>query len=353
MTSQKIQRSRSCVLELTLACNARCIHCGSSAGERRDNELSHNAILHIFDQLARLGCESVTFSGGEPLLRREWQQLARAVRNNGMQVDIITNGLLVEELAEAIVEAHFSSINFSVDGPADVHDRLREVSGSLSRLLKGAQILAKYDIRLGAVTQVNKLNLDKLGDIHSILVENGFQGWQIQLTMPHGRAAERGVALCLAPEDLPELEAKLLDLYQVTPLFMQPADNIGYMSRNEPRLRAGTYAKSKVWTGCPAGLEVMGITSDGMVRGCLSMPAQFDEGSVRIRDLGEIWNDPFAFSYNRGADAAQLSEGCVGCAFCRVCRGGCKSLAIATTGDTRSNPYCLFQLGNRKQEGGV
>ncbi len=353
MTPLAAERPRCCVFELTLACNARCTHCGSSAGEPRDDELSSTEALDVIEQLAGLGCESVTLSGGEPLLRKDWPELAGAVRRLGMRADLITNGLMVPELVKAIAEAQFSSVTFSVDGPTEVHERLRNVSGGLCRLLKGARALAGHGVRVGAVTQVNKLNLDRLDDTHEILTANGFEAWQVQLTVPQGRAAEAGSGLCLAPRELPRLEAKLLELFAATPLLMQPADNIGYMSRNEPRFRAGNYAKSQVWTGCKAGLQVLGITSDGTVRGCLSMAPHLDEGSLRERSLREIWNDPKAFSYNRSSDAHRLLDGCANCPFGTVCRGGCKGLALAATGDTRSNPYCLFQVHNCNDSGAV
>jgi radical SAM protein with 4Fe4S-binding SPASM domain len=337
------QRPRYCVLELTLACNVRCVHCGSAAGAPRKNELTTDEMLRVIDALASLGCESVTLSGGEPLMRNDWPVLARAIQQNNMKAELITNGLLALEQSDAIAKAEFSSVTFSVDGPTEVHDRLRHVPGGLARLLNGAKALANRGVPIGAVTQVNKLNLDRLDDIHDILVAHAFKGWQVQLTIPNGRAAEPGAGLCLEPRELLQLEVKLIALYKTTPLLVQPADNIGYMSRNEPCLRTGTYPKSKVWTGCQAGLQVVGITSDGTVRGCLSMPPQLDEGSVRERTLSDIWNDPKAFAYNREA-RDRLSDECARCAFGNVCRGGCKSLAFAVTGNTSFNPFCLSRL---------
>ena len=63
-------RPRNCVWELTLACNLRCVHCGSRAGHVRPRELSTAECLDVVHQLAGLGTELVTLSGGEPTLRR-------------------------------------------------------------------------------------------------------------------------------------------------------------------------------------------------------------------------------------------------------------------------------------------
>ena len=69
------------VWELTFACNMRCRHCGSGAGgvrNRRHGELSTERALELCDELAALGNERITLSGGELLLRRDWDQIAAA-----------------------------------------------------------------------------------------------------------------------------------------------------------------------------------------------------------------------------------------------------------------------------------
>ena len=332
----------TCVWELTLACNARCVHCGSRAGRARADELSTDEGLALICDLARLGCEGVTLSGGEPLVRGDWPRLARGVGEAGMRLEMITNGLAVYEQAAQVADAGFAAVTFSVDGPAAVHDRLRGVEGGLARLLKGAAALARRGVRLGAVTQVNKKNLDHLGAVHDLLADHGFAGWQVQLTMARGRADRGG--LCLEPTQLPQLAAWLLELQRGSPLFIQAADNVGYMSRDEPALRSGTGLADRCWTGCSAGLQVVGVTSDGRVRGCLSQPESFDEGSLRERSLEQIWSDPRSFAYTRAFDRSSLGGPCEGCELGAVCRGGCTSLAVASTGAPHSNPFCLRGL---------
>jgi radical SAM protein with 4Fe4S-binding SPASM domain len=335
-----------CVWEITLACNARCAHCGSDAGRPREGELSTGEALDVVDQLARLGCRSVTLSGGEPLLRRDWPRIAGAVRDAGMRVELISNGLLAAEQADDIARAGFYGVNFSVDGDREAHDALRGVRGALDRLLEAASALAARGVRLGAVTQVNRRNLRLLPAIRRLLRDQGILGWQLQLTMPHGRAARLEEPLCLAPEDLPALEATILGLKaEGDDPSVQVADNIGYMSRKEPALRSDPGRPGRFWTGCQAGLGVVGISSDGKVRGCLSLPSSFDEGSLRDRPLADIWHDEAAFPYTRRFDRSQLEGPCAGCPFGAVCRGGCTSMAVATTGNPMANAHCLFRLG--------
>jgi radical SAM protein with 4Fe4S-binding SPASM domain len=332
----------TCVWEITLACNARCVHCGSSAGTARPRELDTAEALALALELGQLGCKSVTLSGGEPLLRADWPVLAAAIRAAGMRLEMITNGLLVAAHADGIRDAGFAGVTFSIDGTAPVHDALRGVPGGLEQLLRGAGALRKRGVRVGAVTQVNRRNVAQLGEIQSMLASAGFEGWQLQLTMPMGRAAHDVDNLCLPPAEVPALEQTIIALRARPGLFVDAADNIGYMSRDEPRLRSRRDEPARFWTGCPAGLTVVGITSDGTVRGCLSLPPAADEGNVRDRSLSAIWRDPASFSYNRRFDANRLGGPCTACPFGRICRGGCRSLAWATSpGNPHANPYCI------------
>jgi len=331
---------RYCVWEITLACNARCRHCGSRAGTARSNELDLAEALDLIRALAELGCQTVTLSGGEPLLRDDWPQLAEAITGHGMVLEMITNGLSVAKQAEAVAAAGFNAVTFSIDGHREIHDRLRGVTGALDRLLEGARALRERGVRVGAATQVNRENLHHLESIHELLVAEGFAGWQLQLTMAHGRVRD-APSLCIDPTDLPRLERQICSLLTTSPLHVYAADNIGYMSRREPRLRSPSGPPRHIWRGCFAGLSVIGIRSNGDILGCLSLPDAFVAGSVRERPLRDIWNDDDCFAYNRRFDVGQLAGNCADCAFGRVCRAGCRSLAVSASGHPFSNPYCL------------
>ena len=333
--------------EITLACDARCVHCGSFAGPARREELTTDEALDVVDQLAGMGCRSVTLSGGEPLMRDDWPAIAGRIVERGMRLEMITNGLAVEDQADTLAAAGFFAVSMSVDGPPALHDELRGVDGGFDALARGARALRERGVRIGAVTQVNRRNLPHLDRVHDLLLEHGFAGWQLQLTLAHGRAAPRPEGedpICLAPEQLPELERKMMGYLDRGRIFVHAADSVGYLGRGENRIRSGTGRDGNVWTGCKAGIQVIGLTSDGRVRGCLSLPPTFDEGNVRERSLADIWSDPTGFAFTRRFDAAGLSGACADCELGRICRGGCTSLAVSATGVPGDNPYCLRRL---------
>ena len=72
------------VWEITLACDLKCQHCGSRAGKRRPDELTTAECLDLVRQLARMGTREITLIGGEAYLRRDWLEIIREIRAQGM-----------------------------------------------------------------------------------------------------------------------------------------------------------------------------------------------------------------------------------------------------------------------------
>jgi radical SAM protein with 4Fe4S-binding SPASM domain len=329
-----------CVWELTLACDARCVHCGSDAGRPRPRELGPAEALAVCDALVGMGVPKVTLSGGEPLRRADWPALARRLTRGGVRVDMISNGLgLDDDVAARLADAGVSSVTLSVDGPPAIHDGLRGVDGSFARVVRAAAALRKVLLPVGAATQVNTRNLPHLDELEGLLADAGFTGWQLQLTDRLGRCAERP-ELPPAPADVPTVIRFVHAAAERGRLRAYAADNIGWMTAREPELRSLNRPTDRVFAGCHAGLSVLGLTSDGTVRGCLSMPPAFDEANVRDVPLERIWADPARFAYNRAFAEQKLTGPCADCPYRRVCRGGCLSQAWAARGALGENPFC-------------
>src|SRR5579864_1544569 len=80
------------VWETTLACNLKCLHCGSRAGHRRARELSTAECIDVIRQLAELGTREITIIGGEAFIRRDWLTLVRAIREHDIECSMQTGG---------------------------------------------------------------------------------------------------------------------------------------------------------------------------------------------------------------------------------------------------------------------
>jgi len=331
---------RVCVWELTLACDAACVHCGSDAGRARPRELDDVEAATLCGELAALGVKRATLSGGEPLLRTGWEGIASLLTTLGIATDIITNGLsLGEKEAGAIEAIGLRGVTVSVDGTGPVHDRLRGVRGAHARAMAALERLRRRGVKRGVATQVSRANLGELPRMEAELVEARVDGWQLQLTMPMGRCRKED-RLALEPGQTSDVIAFVAAASRRAPFPVYAADNVGWMTRDEPLIRPPGRRGPAFFRGCRAGLDVIGITSEGGVRGCLSLPPAFNEGSIRGRRLADIWNDKEAFPYNRRRGGKELTGACRACAYRRVCRGGCTCLAWASCGRISENPYC-------------
>ncbi len=341
--AQAAESPMFCVWELTLACNLRCRHCGSGAGLAQADELDQVEALRVADELAGLGCKRVSLIGGEPFLKPGWEAVVERLAARGVIVELVTNGWMVDSaMVQRMVSAGVHSVSVSIDGTAAVHDMLRDRKGSFERALAAVRNVREAGLPVGVLTQVSKANMGDLERLYPELEQAGVGGWQIQLSMALGRFGGEEQWI-LSPEQLPELERIILKLSQLRGPWVYAADNIGYMSRNDPLLRespTGTFC----WTGCQAGLHVLGIASDGSVRGCLSLPAEFNEASVRERSLASIWADAGLFQYNRSHKEQTLTGFCRQCVYRRICRGGCTTLRYTTTGGLGENHYCLYRM---------
>jgi radical SAM protein with 4Fe4S-binding SPASM domain len=343
MVFESPYRPEVCVWELTLRCNMRCIHCGSTAGVARDNELAVDECLAVAADLAALGCRQATFIGGEVFLFPGWEEVAASLAERAIDVNIITNGFLMRDAqVEQVKRAQLSNVGISLDGMEDNHNRIRASGKSFGRAMAAFDRLNREDISLGVVTSLLDFNFYDLDAMYDLLVDNGVVIWQLQIATPMGNmAGNRGFAL--DPAKVPQLTAFIREKREPGKIRVYAGDDIGYFDENEMYLRnrPGTIS---TWQGCQAGLKVVGIDSVGNVKGCESIYAdEFIEGNLREESLAEIWHKEGNFAYNREFDPAWLTGRCAGCDKGQLCRGGCRGSAYFTSGSLFDNAYCCYR----------
>lgn len=327
------------VWEITFACNMRCIHCGTSAGKRRPDELTSQEALDLIDELAGLGCKVVTLSGGEPLMRDDWRGLAARVKQNGMKVHLVTNGYLITpEVAQDMAQLEFDHVGVSFDGSEKTHNYIRQREDCYERALTAMDLLREYDVRFCSVSQISNFNLHDLDFMHKTLVEHGCKVWRVQMTTSTGRMKGQG-NMVLSLENYPRLIDKLLELKAWQDINIDAGENIGYYGCKGTELNDGM-----AYYGCYAGTRVAGIESNGDIKGCLSMPEEFVEGNIRSSSFTEIWNNPDGFAYNRKFTRETASGACHDCRYLPLCRGGCAVTSVSQTGCRADNPYCMYQM---------
>jgi radical SAM protein with 4Fe4S-binding SPASM domain len=278
-------------------------------------------------------------SGGEPLLFKGWQQLARRFTDQGVKLSMVTNGLLVDERTVGdLEEAGLLVVGISVDGTEDAHNRIRRRPDAFAKTLRAIDLIKKHsDLKVTVITQVSGFNIGVLDALTPILVDHGVDVWQFQLTTITGRMKEHA-ELAITPSDYLYLAHFIGRLREDNRIFADAGENIGYYGPCEKMLRDHPYL------GCFAGCRVVGIESNGNVKGCLSMPEDCVEGNIRERPFREIWEDPEGFAYNRQWTPDKAEGGCKGCRYLRWCRCGCSNTAMGATGSRFDNPYCLRRM---------
>lgn len=344
------------VWEITLRCDLSCAGCGSRAGKPREDELSTEEALGVVAQLAEMGTREVTLIGGEAYLRDDWPVLVRAIVDHGMRCSMTTAGRgMTRERAQLAKSSGISAVSVSIDGLRETHDAQRNLQGSFDAALAALRNLREAGVTLAVNTQLNRRSLPDLGGVMDLLIAEKVRGWQVQLTVPMGRAADRPEWL-LQPYELLELFPALAreaerGLEHGVRIWL--ANNVGYFGPYEGVLRGrGSEGVGLHWTGCPAGTRAMGIESDGAVKGCPSLPtADYTGGHVRERTLRDLWDHTKELRYTRDRTAADLWGFCSTCYYADECRAGCTWTSHVYLGKPGNNPFCHHRALEHDRQG--
>lgn len=154
-------------IDVTGACNLSCRHCYAES-----DRMNHPKLIDLLDTIDSLpqGMD-ITFIGGEPLIRKDIQQLVSAATAKKGKVSIVTNAtLLTETLAKSLINAGLDCLMCSLDGPTEkINDWIRG-KNTFKKIVHGIKIfnmLSKSDFSLVINCTINSLNYNqvkKLGD---------------------------------------------------------------------------------------------------------------------------------------------------------------------------------------------
>jgi radical SAM protein with 4Fe4S-binding SPASM domain len=344
------------VWELTLACDQSCTHCGSRAGAARADELSTAEALRVVAELAAARAKEVVLIGGEAYLHPGFLAVIAALKAAGIRPTMTTGGRRLDAaMARQMAAAGLHLASVSIDGLAASHDLQRATTGGFAAAVAALGHLRGAGVLTAANTNINRLNRDDLEPLYEQLRGLGISSWQVQLTVPIGRAADRP-DLLLQPWDLLELVPRLAALKRRAfgdGILIMPGNNLGYFGPEEGLLRTPDEGGQEHWQGCQAGRYVMGIESNGAVKGCPSLQTQhYVGGNLRRQSLAAIWNDDSsAVAFNRERTVDDLWGWCRTCTFADVCKGGCTFTAHSLFGRPGNNPYCHFRARTLARQG--
>ena len=343
------------VWELTLACDQPCTHCGSRAGDARATELSTEAALKVVDQLAAAGAREVVLIGGEAYLHPGFLDIVAALARSGVRPTMTTGGRrITAALAGQMKAAGLHTASVSIDGLEATHDLMRANRGSFASATAALGHLRAAGVLTAANTNVNRLNAADLEALYEHLAAQGISAWQVQLTAPLGRAADRP-DLILQPFDLLDVVPRVAALKvraRAAGILVMPGNNLGYFGPEEATLRSLEADGEDHWQGCQAGRFVMGIESDGAVKGCPSLQTgHYVGGNLHESTLADVWNHAPELAFTRQRTVDELWGFCRTCTFAPTCLGGCSFTAHAIFGRPGNNPYCHYRARTLAREG--
>jgi MoaA/NifB/PqqE/SkfB family radical SAM enzyme len=272
-------------------CNCRCVMCDIwKTDEHREFSLAQ--LESQMDAIERLQVRWVVFTGGEPLMHSNLFGLADPLRVRGIRVTILSTGLLFERFAREITE-HVDDAIVSLDGPAEIHDRIRRVPGGFARISEGVRAIRarRPEFQIGARCTVQKSN-------HAALVDTAYAARQIGLSSISFLAADltstafnriepwgtsRQSEIALTAQELGVLEGQIEKLLSDSFVI----DRLQHLLRIVRHFRAqlGLEPFEAPRCNAPWVSAVMGM--DGSVRPCFFHPAV---GSAASKPLDEVLN---------------------------------------------------------------
>jgi radical SAM protein with 4Fe4S-binding SPASM domain len=185
ISSDKFERSldKASVLhrldfELTERCNNNCIHCSINlpADDRcaLERELSTTEVQRILREVAALGSMEVRFTGGEPLLRKDFEELYLFARRLGLKVMIFTNGRLIDRrLADLFAKIPpLIPIEITVYGMhSDSYEAVTRAKGSFAQFRNGMELLRERNVPFVVKTVVLPPNCHEIDELESFAAE--------------------------------------------------------------------------------------------------------------------------------------------------------------------------------------
>jgi len=319
---------------ITNRCNFSCPHCYSSASKACAGEMTTGECFRVLDSLARLGAERIGWTGGEPLLRLDLENLIERAASLGIGSGLTTNGTpLTPSRARNLKDAGLGAIQISLDGStSDRNARIRATSASdFERVIKAIGIAIETGFKVHLAMLIGAETLDDVHDYVRLATRMGVTSVRFCGFVPWGAGKEDDARRRLSlREKLGGLRALVEELQGgESPVVMfDPA--------------FGPLPPDYCYHDCIAGMEMIYIAPRGEVYPCTSLlDERFRVGSLKERSIEEIWADP-RMTEIALFPKSEITGPCRDCESFESCGGGCRGITYAHTGDLRASfPVCL------------
>ena len=341
----------------TRTCNLKCRHCYmSSDAKKYANELTTAEAKKFIDDLADFNVPVLLFSGGEPLIRPDFFELADYAAKKGVRPTLSTNGTLITpQVAQKIKDIGVGYVGISLDGLREVNDKFRGKEGAFEAAMNGIKNCVAVNQRVGLRFTINHHNIQELENIFDFIEEENIDRVCFYHLVYSGRGNQ------IMNEDLTSEESRrAMDIiirrtrdFEERGLKKEilTVDNhcdgvymyLKALSEGKEELAKQIKKYISMNGGNRSGIAFAEVDPIGYVH-----PDQFTQhhtfGNVRERKFGDIWQDTSNPIMAGLKDRKPLLKGrCAKCKFLDNCNGNFRTRAEARTGDFwESDPSCYL-----------
>ena len=333
---------------ITNKCENRCAHCYIPNSEKeRDNpnRLNFEESKRVIDDLVNL-CESlnviprINFSGGNPLLIRDFPQIMSYAKGKGVVIGILGNpSPLNERNLELLCENGVQRYQLSLEGLRETHDEIRG-KGNYDLTLEGMRKLNEKGIWVSIMSTVSRRNYLEIPAVCEVAFYNGAKHFDFARIVPIGEGKNLYNEQ-LTPSEFREflftMQRKYEDLVDkgANPSFIGRKDPLWYLLDKEMGMQRPFDKKAGVIEGCSIGKNGLCLDVDGSIYSCRRIPLPI--GDIRKTSLLDFFLHSNELNEQRNFEKI---ESCGNCDLLNVCRG-CRAVAYANTGDYFSrDPQC-------------
>lgn len=294
-------------------CNCRCVMCDIWR-IRQVREITPRDLEPHLTSLRELNVKWIVFSGGEPLMHSDISSLSRVCRAEGVRVTLLTAGLTLEKRAD-IVAASIDDVIVSIDGPPDIHDKIRGVPGAYRRLQRGIEALRQLRAEMpihgrctiqkgnfgelrNTVHAARALNLNSISFLAVDTTSNAFN-------RPGGWSPGHQATVALNTTEVAVLESEieaLISEYENEIESGFVVENAEKLRRIPLRFRSRLGQIPAMAPRCNAPWVSAVVESDGTVRPCFfHRPI----GNIHEHPLADVVNSDEALNFRRNLDISR------------------------------------------------
>ncbi|MFH2138650.1 MAG: radical SAM protein [Candidatus Omnitrophota bacterium] len=306
-------------IAVTYRCNLACRFCYASCGCRKDEssrELSTDQlkqVLTIIKDDAEV--PSVSFTGGEPLLRNDLAELIRFAKSRKMWTNLITNATLITaEKAQGLKDAGLDSAQVSLEaGTADLHDLIVQKPGAFVQTLQGLNNLKNAGIRVHTNTTISRLNKDKLTGILDLIKDMGMDKFSMNMLMPQGAALDKLNDILVTYTEIGPVITQLQEYSRIKGLEFMWYSPTPICIFNPVIHGLGN-------KGCAACDGLLSIAPNGDILPCSSFPRPMGNILTMQGSFKQAWQgEKFVYFQEKRFAHKKCRE----CSYLAVCNGGC------------------------------